>query len=270
MTLIESVVLGIVQGLTEFLPVSSSAHLVLVPAILKWENPSVLFIVALHVGTLLACLIYFRQDVKDLAVSFFTSLGKLKQHAAFSPGEKLVWLIIASTFPTAFFGFLFKDFFESLFKGERSTALCLLGTAVMLSAAERLKREKKPLDSMSFRDAVFVGLGQTASIAPGISRSGACLSSAVVLGFSKTDAARYAFLLSLPAVLGAVVLEGLGALKDPGQLGSMPVVAAGVAASFISAVIAIDFFLKTIKRFSLSYFSAYCMVFSLSSLAILR
>lgn len=271
MKLMESVALGIVQGLTEFLPVSSSAHLLLVPAILKWKVPSVLFIACLHLGTFLACLIYFRRDVIQLCVSFFTSLSKIVNKTSLTSMEKLVWLILASTFPTAFFGLLFKDAFESLFENTRGVSVFLLCTAVILFAAERWKKEKKTLEELSFMDAFLVGLAQTVSIAPGISRSGACLSSAVLLGLSKKDAARYAFLLALPAIAGAVIVEGMGALKGGSSLGgNLFFVAAGILASFISGMFAIDFFIKKVKQIPLSYFSAYCVVFGVSSLLLLR
>lgn len=266
MTFIESAVLGVVQGLTEFLPVSSSAHLVLVPALLKWDEPTVMFIVALHLGTLMACLLYFRQDVKRLVLSFFTSLRKMTNSSMLTPPEKLVWLIAASTLPTAFFGFVFKDYFEHLFENVRGVSVFLFVTALLLFVSERLKRETKELGQLSFLEAFLIGLGQTVSIAPGISRSGACFSSAVLLGYNKTDAARYAFLLSLPSVTGAVVLKGADALKGVSAETSLFFLSVGILASFLSGMLAIDFFIKKVSTLSLSYFSAYCLILGATSL----
>lgn len=270
MRLIESVVLGVVQGLTEFLPVSSTAHLLLVPAWLKWQEPSVWFIVALHIGTLAACLVYFRQDVFQLAVSFFTSLKKMLRVSLFTDMEKLAWMIFASTFVTAFLGFLLKDSFERLFENMYATAFFLLVTAAILFLAERLKKEKKTIADVSFVHALLIGLGQTISITPGISRSGSCISSAMFLGYTKKDAARYAFLLAVPAILGAVVLEGHSHIKEIMHRENLAVVSAGVTASFISGMLAIDFLMKKIKQIPLYYFSIYCVLFGASSFFILK
>ncbi len=270
MKLIESIILGIVQGLTEFLPVSSSAHLILVPAWLKWQEPSVLFIVALHFGTFAACLVYFRQDVIRLCVSFFTSLKKMPAFSLFTEMEKLAWMLTASTCVTAILGFLFKKQFERLFENVHGVAFLLLVTAAVLFLAERFKSEKKALADMSFANALLIGLGQTISIAPGISRSGSCISSAVLLGYSKKDAARYAFLLALPAIFGAVLVEGHSHFKELSHHSGLPVLSAGVGASFVSGMFAIDFFMKKIKSLPLSYFSFYCFIAGLSSLLLLK
>ncbi|MCJ7610713.1 MAG: undecaprenyl-diphosphate phosphatase, partial [Candidatus Aminicenantes bacterium] len=211
MTLLEALNLGIVQGLTEFLPVSSSAHLVFVPALMRIP-PNVAFDVVLHAGTLLAVTGYFWKDILTLIKAFFASLADIPAKK-FGRGlkedqfKRLAWLIIAASIPAAMFGFLFKKFIESLFTSVPAVALLLVGTGVLLWIAEKARRHDKTIRDISLRDSLVIGLAQAVAMAPGISRSGATISAGFFCGLQRETAARFSFLLSIPAILGATVLH---------------------------------------------------------------
>jgi undecaprenyl-diphosphatase len=203
--LIQSIVLGIVQGLTEFLPISSSAHQRIVPAVLGWEDPGAAFTAVTQLGTEAAVLIFFRHELWAIARKW---LGGPRRYE--NPDVRLGWFLIVATIPIGIFGFIFRNDIET---GARN--LWLIGTvlivfALVLGYADRVGRHAREIDQLSPRDGVLIGLAQTLSLIPGVSRSGATMSAGLLLGLQRPAAARFSFLLAVPAV----VASGLFELKD--------------------------------------------------------
>jgi len=246
---LESVLLGLVQGLTEFLPVSSSGHLVLAQSLIPgFEQPGVLFDTLLHGGTLLAVLVYFRRDMRELLASLFPGGDPSRR--------RLALLLVAATVPTGLIGVGFKDPLEALFHAPRSAAAMLLVTGALLWVSEALARPRLGLEGVGYGRALAIGTVQGLAIVPGISRSGSTIAVGTLLGIRGEDAARFSFLLSVPAILGAVVLQ-LPHLEgvETGRLGGY---AAGVAAAFASGLWAIRFLLAAIRRGRFRWFAVYC------------
>jgi undecaprenyl-diphosphatase len=253
MSTLEAIVLGLVQGLTEFLPISSSGHLRIVPALLGWSDPGAGFTAVIQLGTMAAVLIYFRVDLWNIARAW---LGELRVPIRQASQEaKLGWFIVLGTIPIAIFGFIFKDQIES---GARS--LYLIGSALILFSfvmvlAERMATRTRDLDEMNGRDGLFIGVAQSLALVPGVSRSGATISAGLFRGFDRVAAARYSFLLSVPAV----VLSGLFELRKVGENGS-PSAAATVIATlvaFVTGYLAIAWLLRYLSSHSLEIFVIY-------------
>ena len=205
MDAIQAIVLGIVQGLTEFLPISSSAHLRIVPALLGWEDPGAAFTAVCQLGTEAAVLIYFRHELWAIIRKW---LGGPRRFG--DPDVRLGWFLIVATIPIGILGFIFRDQIET---GARN--LWLIGTvlivfALVLGYADRVGRHEREVERLSFRDGVLIGLAQSLSLVPGVSRSGATMSAGLLLGLQRPAAARFSFLLAIPAV----VASGLFELKD--------------------------------------------------------
>jgi undecaprenyl-diphosphatase len=242
-----ALVLGAVQGLTEFVPVSSSAHLVLVPFLLGWPIPGLAFDVAVHLGTVLALLAYFRRDVIGIIVGSARTLsGRGDQHDR-EMGRLALLLGVASV-PAGIAGLVFGDFFERLFARPASVALLLLGTAALLLGAEavyarRAQERERGLNAVTLRLAVAIGVLQAVAIAPGVSRSGATISAGLIGGLSRDAAARFSLLLGVPAILGAGLLEvpDLPPAADPGTM----IAAAGVSA--VIGFVSIAFLLRHLR-----------------------
>jgi undecaprenyl-diphosphatase len=203
--LFQSIILGIVQGLTEFLPISSSAHLRIVPAILGWEDPGAAFTAVCQLGTEAAVLIYFRHELWAIVTKWLRGPRRFED-----PDVRLGWFLIVATIPIGILGFIFRDDIET---GARN--LWLIGTvlivfALVLGYADRVGRHERDIDQLSPRDGVLIGLAQSLSLVPGVSRSGATMSAGLLLGLQRPAAARFSFLLAIPAV----VASGLFELKD--------------------------------------------------------
>jgi undecaprenyl-diphosphatase len=253
MSTLEAIVLGLVQGLTEFLPISSSGHLRIVPALLGWSDPGAGFTAVIQLGTMAAVLIYFRADLWNIARAWLSELRVPIRQA--SQEAKLGWFIVLGTIPISIFGFIFKDQIES---GARS--LYLIGSALILFSfvmilAERVGTRQRGLDEMNGRDGLFIGVAQSLALVPGVSRSGATISAGLFRGFDRVAAARYSFLLSVPAV----VLSGLFELRKVGENGS-PSAAATVIATlvaFVTGYLAIAWLLRYLSTHSLEIFVIY-------------
>jgi undecaprenyl-diphosphatase len=203
--LFQSIILGIVQGLTEFLPISSSAHLRIVPAILGWDDPGAAFTAVCQLGTEAAVLIYFRHELWAIVTKWLRGPRRFED-----PDVRLGWFLIVATIPIGILGFIFRDDIET---GARN--LWLIGTvlivfALVLGYADRVGRHERDIDQLSPRDGVLIGLAQSLSLVPGVSRSGATMSAGLLLGLQRQAAARFSFLLAIPAV----VASGLFELKD--------------------------------------------------------
>jgi undecaprenyl-diphosphatase len=267
MDIIQAIVLGIVQGATEFIPVSSSGHLVLVPWALGWPNPGLLFDTMLHWGTLAAVVTYFWREWLAVVRAFFRSLFARGPWSAApggrlaDPDSRLAWGIILGTIPAVVLGFLFKDFFESLFGTPLAVGVFLIVTAIILTVSEKVGRRVHSLAQLNLPDALLIGLAQAASIAPGISRSGATMSAGLARGYQREDAARFSFMLSAPVILGAGVLQLFDAVGGSEAFTSpMAAVIAGTVAAAVSGYLVIRFLLNYLRRGSLYVFAVYCAV----------
>ena len=264
MDIIQAIILGIVQGLTEFLPVSSSAHLVFVPEILKVQS-SLVFDTILHVGSLVAVVIYFWKDIIHMLKSFFSSLMDIPRRQ-FREGikedkfKKLAWFVIIGTIPAGLAGVLFKDTFEALFNDVFIVGFFLIITGFLLWGSEMMSRRvnnKTSLKEMSVKSSILIGIAQAFAIAPGISRSGATISAGLFLGIERELAARYSFLLSIPAILGAALVQ----MKDISTIDvSATVFIAGFIAAAVTGYIAIKIVLKLIQEKNLLIFAYYCWI----------
>jgi undecaprenyl-diphosphatase len=208
MTLFQAIVLGIFQGLTEFLPISSSGHLRVVPALLGWDDPGAGFTAVVQLGTMAAVLLYFRADLWSISVQWTRSLWTPSLRR--SPDARLGWYLIAATVPIVVVGVAFQSQIETGARDLRIIASAFIGLGLVLSLAEHVGRRSKTIDELRPRDGVLIGLVQSLALIPGVSRSGATISAGLFAGYTRADAARFSFLLSVPAV----VLSGVYQLGD--------------------------------------------------------
>lgn len=248
--------LGAVQGLTEFLPISSKTHLIVVPALLGKDSPSLEFIVLLHLGTFVALLAYFARDLVRI-VSDLRRPG--------SDGRRIALLLVIATIPVAVVGALFEETFERLLSNPRGVAFALLATAAILVGAEWIAgtigrtRLARPLRAApSTRDAVGMGIAQAFALFPGVSRSGSTMGTGLALGLSREAAARFAFLMAIPAIAGANVIELPDALS--GGIGTSEVV--GFSSALVFGYASVAVLLRYLRRWNFLPFAAYCAVFA--------
>jgi undecaprenyl-diphosphatase len=263
----QAALLGVVQGLTEFVPVSSSAHLVLVPFLFRWPVPSLAFDVAVHLGTALAVVVYFARDLFDILRGGVRSvvgrgMNRDRAHA------RLIPLLLVGSVPAAIAGLLLEGLFEDLVTGRAAvdrvgaplTALLLVGTAALLLSAEAVYRRRpdrrRGMESISVMDALVIGLFQALAIFPGISRSGATIGAGMFRGLSREASARFSFLLSLPAILGAAIIA-LPDLAPEADLGPFVV---GAATAAVAGFAAIAFLLSYLRTRTMRPFALYCVV----------
>jgi undecaprenyl-diphosphatase len=261
MSFADAILLGVVQGLTEFLPVSSSAHLVFAQHFLPgFRQPGILFDVLLHLGTLGAVLIYFRRDLLWVARGFLMpGVGDGGE------ARRLGWLILAATVPTGIIGLAFQDFFESLFTQIQPVAMSLLVTGGLLLLAERRQGDGRGIGDMRVPDALIIGVMQGVAIIPGISRSGSTIAAGLFRGLDRGLAARFSFLLSIPAILGAAVVQGRHVAFVPPE-DVLPYLA-GALAALIVAYLTIGWLIRLVQERHLRYFAYYCWVLGLAVLA---
>lgn len=262
MTLLEAIVLGIVQGLTEFLPISSTAHLVLIPALMGWGEVEVPFVVLLHAGTLIALLIYFWREMVE-ALDGIDRPG---------PQRRFIYLIVLGTIPAAIIGAVFEKQFEQQFGHPLSVAYQLIVTGILLVATEiylRRRGAKEHIEEMQFSNvekiaaevswwnALTVGFAQALSIIPGISRSGATIGAGIFTGLSRAQAARFSFMLSVPILMGTSIIEAPELLRS--DIG-LPQMIAGFLAALVSGYFAIAGMIGYLQKRGLFPFAAYCLV----------
>lgn len=261
--ILSAIILGAVQGISEFLPISSSGHLVLVPALLGIET-GLAFDTILHIGTLVAIFTFFWKDIINLIKGFILSIIDLtegvdifKRELHRVPEKRFAWLIIVGTIPIGIMGILLKDAIETIFRGTLFVGIFLLVTAAVLYYSERHSSGQITQKDMSFKQALIVGICQGLAVFPGISRSGSTIASGLCLGLNREYAARYSFLLSIPAVIGA----GLIQIKDIATLdASASVLLAGFISSVIFGYLSIKLLMKMIKGWSLDIFAYYCTI----------
>ena len=241
MSILEAIVLGIVQGLTEFLPISSTGHLRIVPAMLGWEDPGTAFTAVVQLGTMAAVVLYFRDDLVRIAAAWVRSLREPSLRA--DRDARMGWYIILATIPIGIFGVIFKDQIESGGRDLYLIGAALIAFGLVLLMAEEVGTRRRGMDDVGARDGLIVGLAQALALIPGVSRSGATISAGLFLGFDRPSAARFSFLLSVPAV----VLSGLFELKDAlGESTGASATGLGVAVllAFVSGYAAIAFLLR--------------------------
>jgi undecaprenyl-diphosphatase len=270
MTVLKAIILGLVQGLTEFLPVSSSGHLVLGQHLFGFKEPEILFDVILHTGTLVAVVLVFYKELGSLILEFFRLPKTLAQDGGFSaawkerPVFRLMLLIIVGLIPTGLMGVLLKDVFESLFASTLAVGIALLITGAVLFLTSRAPATGHNISGFKTRDALAIGIAQGLAITPGISRSGMTISTGLFLGLDRELAAKYSFLLSIPAILGALILEVKDGLS--GAFGPMEL-AVGFIAALISGYLALVLLLRLVRKGRLHYFAYYCWCVGLVTLA---
>lgn len=253
MGFIQSSILGMVQGLGEFLPISSSGHLIITSWLLQWQDQGLAFDVALHWGTLIAVLIYFRAELVQLALSFFTSLVPAKRNLKTDANQRLAWLIILATIPAAISGMLLEHYVETVLRSPLVVVVTLTAGGALLLIFDRLGKKVKELGQMSWKDALVIGVAQAFSVIPGVSRSGSTMTAALGMGLKREQAARFSFLMSAPVILGAGLMELPEIFREENI--------AGIAIGFISAaffgIIAIHFLLKYVSTRSFAIFAWY-------------
>jgi undecaprenyl-diphosphatase len=256
MTLFHSLLLGIIQGLTEFIPVSSTAHLLIAQYLLGLpaDDFAFAFNVLIQLGTLLALVVYFLRDWLSLIRAFFARPFS-------TPENRLAWYVIIASIPALLAGFFLRHTIESLFKTPLVEAcIRLFSAALLLAAAEYFGRRNRHLERMNWLDALVVGLFQILAVFPGASRSGSTISGGMLRGFDRPSAARFAFLISVPVMLAAGGYETLGVLKMPGLAGFLPGLAVGFVAAAIVGWLSIRWLINYLGRHSLYVFAAYCAV----------
>jgi len=289
-----AILLGTLQGATEFLPVSSSGHLVLVPWLLGWPAPGLAFDAVVHWGTALAVVAYFWRDWVSLVGAAFRSLrvlvlprsrvtlpaGQLSEDRGVSaekstaePSQgsgaaRLAWLILLGTVPAALIGWLLEDFFEDMFARPAAAAAFLLATAALLTASERLGRRERGLDTLTWLDALLVGLAQALAIFPGISRSGATIAAGLGRGLRREPAARFSFLLATPVILGAGLLKVVDLVQMGGLAAHAPMLIVGFLSAGVVGFGCIHFLLRYLQRRRLYPFAVYCAAMGVACLLV--
>jgi undecaprenyl-diphosphatase len=254
--------LGVIQGLTEFLPVSSSGHLVLFQHLFGLREPQIFFDVSVHVGTLVAICVFFSKDLREIVTTLFsvsTWSGRgdsLWQSLSQKPEMRLLGLVLVGTVPTALLGLVFRPVADKFFSSVQIVGIMLLVTGLLLWLTRRLKREGRNAAQFTILDALFIGLIQGVAILPGISRSGATIAMGLFRGIDRVTAVRYSFLLSVPAIIGAMALE-LGEAIASG----LPPVGGALLGAFVAAAVgyaALRFLLHIVKKGNLHAFAFYC------------
>lgn len=259
MNLLEAIILGIIQGATEFLPISSSGHLLLLPSLLDIPIPSLSVAAIVHEGTLLAVLIYFRRDLMAIVSGVLSAVRNGSPLG--NPEARLGWFIVVGSIPAAIAGLTLESSFEQIFGTPSIAAAFLLGTALLLVVGERLMSGAKSVDGMNWLDALVIGVAQMLALLPGISRSGSTIAAGLWRGLDRTTAARYSFLLGVPAILGAGALSVLDLLETADLAGQLPTLAAAFAAAAVTGYACIHFLLRWLRQHSLYGFAIYCAIF---------
>jgi undecaprenyl-diphosphatase len=254
--LVQALALGILQGATEFLPISSSGHLVLVPWLLNWEEPLLLFDVVVHLGTLLAVLFFFRRDWLTLAHAGMTAL---RHHTTEDPDTRLLLWLVLGTIPAALAGLLFESVFQAAFSDPPLVAALLLVTALLLFASERRYTAERTLNDLNARDVLVIGLAQAFAIFPGMSRSGGTIAAGIFQGQLRPVAARFSFLLASPIIFGTWLKEMLDLWTNPTAAGQdvlLPLIAGFLAAALVGYV-CIWFLMRLLQQRRLHGFAMY-------------
>ena len=263
MSTFEAIVLGIVQGFTEFLPISSTAHLRIVPAFAGWEDPGTAFTAVIQLGTVLAVVVYFRHDLWNIARAWLASLRDPSRRG--EQDARMGWYLIAGTVPIAVIGFAFSDAIETKTRDLYLIGTTLIALGLALLAAERLSKHERKLESTTMRDAIAIGFGQAAALIPGVSRSGSTITVGLFLGFNREAAARLSFLLSVPAVVLSGIYQ-LGDALDADQGIDMILISTFFA--FLSGYLAIAGLLRFLVNHTTMVFVVYRVVLGVTVIAL--
>jgi undecaprenyl-diphosphatase len=263
MTPLQAIALGIIQGLSEFLPISSSGHLALAPWLFGWEDPGLAFDVALHLGTLLAVLWYFRMEWLTLIKAAFgiITTGRIE-----TPEKRKVIYLIIATIPGAIAGYLLQGKAETGFRSPQLIAIALIVMGLILWLVDRAVDQRRILGEMRWIDALLIGLSQVIALIPGVSRSGSTITTARGLRFDRESSAEFSFLMSMPIIAAAVILEGPKALQEGGITNELM---SGVVASAISGWLAISILMRYVSRHSYGIFAFYRLVLGIAVLAVI-
>ena len=256
MSIIEAIVLGLVQGLTEFIPISSTAHLEIVPVLLGWGDPGAAASAVIQFGTWIAAVLYFFRDIVRLAAGFFR--GLVNRRPLTDVDSREAWLVVIGTIPIVILGLALKKHIESTFRGLWVITTMVIAVAVLMAIAEAFarRRQLRQFDQLNVSDAVAIGLGQCLALVPGSSRSGSTIMAALFRGVERATAARYSFLLSIPAVGGAGFLELFHERHHLAQLGWTPI-AVSIAVAFVSGYASIWFLLRYLRTHTTHIFIYY-------------
>lgn len=269
MNIFQAIILGIIQGLTEFLPISSSAHLVILPFLLGWEIPQTeafVFNVLVQTASLIALILYFWQDLGMMIHAAL--LGLIQRNPFQNKQAQIAWLLILATLPAGFIGLGIKPVVEQAFTSPLIVAFFLLITALLLFTAEWLGTRTKKLESMNWKDAVFIGFAQALAIFPGISRSGATIAGGMFRGFERSIAARFSFYLVIPIMIAAGLSAGSDLIQIQNWENMLKIIIPGMLASAIVSYISIRWLLRFLIHHSLKIFAVYCAILSLAILTL--
>ncbi|EXF25114.1 UDP-diphosphatase [Nesterenkonia sp. AN1] len=259
---IEAIILGLVQGLTEFLPISSSAHLRIVGEFLPGAaDPGAAFTAITQLGTELAVLVYFWRDIVRILKAWFSALTGKLPHS--DPDVRMGWLIIVGTIPIVILGLLLEDMIESVFRTLWLTATMLVIFGVLLAFADAYGKQRKPLDQLSVRDGIIFGFAQAMALIPGVSRSGGTITAGLLMGYTREAAARYSFLLAIPAVFGSGFYKLFGSLGEQTGPYTMGQTLVATAVGFFVAYLIIGWFLKYVSTNSYTLFVNYRILLGL-------
>ncbi len=265
MTIWHAILLGVVQGLTEFLPISSSAHLIVVPWLAGWPEPGLEFDVALHLGTLLAVLIYFWRDLIRMAIAFLVGIKIRKPFV--DHNSRLAWIILLGSIPAAIVGYTFNDAIDSYFHqgsgGHRSIvliAVLLIILGLILFVAERIASHVRPMEDLRWKDGLIIGSAQALALLPGVSRSGSTITAGLMTGLKRDSAARFSFLLGVPAIVGAGALETKKVLDAGLDADQLTMFLAGGITAAIVGYLTIAFLLRFLRTNSTLIFVGYRLI----------
>lgn len=258
MDMLHALILGALQGFTEVLPISSSAHLLLVPWLLGWPESGLTFDVALHLGTFLALTVYFRRDIAEMLCS---TVDAVRHRSLDTPARRLPFLVVASALPAALVGKLFETQLEELFRSRPLLiGLFLILFGLLLGLADLFGRKRRSMSEITVSGALVVGLFQCLALIPGVSRSGITITAGLALGFTRQGAARFSFLMSLPIVAGAALLKMLFLFQQGIPAGEELPLAIGIVVSAITGYISVSFLLRFVQKHSIAPFVWYRLV----------
>jgi undecaprenyl-diphosphatase len=272
LTILQAIILGIVQGLTEFLPISSSGHLILVPWLFNWhfllDNPDLnkTFDVALHLGTFVAVLVYFWREVVRLVAAWVRSMTR---RSLADPEARLAWLLFVSTIPAAFLGVAFESFIEDRLGKPWIIAIMMIVFALVMYAVDHIAKLDRDLEALTWTDSILIGIAQAFALCPGVSRSGITMMTGLALRLDRESAARYSFLLSVPVIGGAAAYKALQVAKDGLPAGTAMPFVVGIASAAISGMVAIWFVLAYLKRHNFNLFVVYRIVVGVAILILI-
>lgn len=265
--IIKAIVLGIVQGITEFLPISSTAHLRIVPALFGWEDPGAAYSAVIQIGTMMAVIIYFLKDLIRIYKKVITNL--LEKKLITDIDSKLGWYIIIGTIPIIIFGLLLEKFIENEFRSLYVISFSLVFFAIILAIAERISKKNLDLKDLTLSKALVIGVAQAFALIPGASRSGVTITGGLFAGFNRETAARFSFLLSVPAVLLSGLYEFYKILPELNQQGALSLIIATVF-SFLSGILAIEFLLRYLRTHSTYIFIWYRIILGILLLILIN